>query len=304
MAAPGEHREHAGHQDAAAVEGSGAAEFERHRPMLLGLAYRFLGSMWDAEDVVQDACVRWLGTDRDGIRVPRAFLVTMVSRLALDQLRSARVTRESYTGPWLPEAVATDALGPMDSAELRDTVAFATVHLMERLSPPERAVFVLREAFELPYDEIADILGLSAAYCRQLFHRSGQHLADGRERFRSAEEDHVRLFTRFLEAARQGDLEGLADLLSEDVVAWNDGGGRVRAALRPVIGRAKVLAFVSGLLKRYTVSATRLVDVNGAPALFTSLGDRSQLTSLDLRDGRVHGIYVVLNPDKLGHVPA
>ncbi|MFK8909506.1 RNA polymerase sigma factor SigJ [Streptomyces sp. YS-3] len=297
MATPAHHRD-------TATDLGGAAEFERHRPMLLGLAYRFLGSMWDAEDVVQDACVRWLGTDRGEVRVPRAFLIRMVSRLALDQLRSARVAREAYTGPWLPEPAATDALGPMDTAELRDTVAFATVHLMERLTPPERAVFVLREAFELPYDEIADILGLSAAHCRQLFRRSGRHLAEGRERFRPAAEDHVRLFTRFLEAAQRGDLGGLTDLLSEDVVAWNDGGGRVRAALRPVIGRAKVLAFVTGLLKRYTVGATRLVDVNGAPALFTSLDDRSQLTSLDIRDGRVHGIYVVLNPDKLGHVPA
>ncbi|PKV83979.1 RNA polymerase sigma factor SigJ [Streptomyces sp. TLI_146] len=286
------------------ADGDGAAEFERHRPMLLGLAYRFLGSMWDAEDVVQDACVRWLGTDREEVRVPRAFLVKMVSRLALDQLRSARVTREAYTGPWLPEPVATGALGPMDTAELRDTVAFATVHLMERLTPPERAVFVLREAFELPYDEIADILGASVPHCRQLLRRAGQHLADGRERFTPAEEDHVKLFTRFLEAAQEGDLGALTDLLSEDVVAWNDGGGRVRAALRPVIGRAKVLAFITGLLSRYATGATRLVDVNGAPALSTSMHDRSQITMLDVRDGRVHGIYAVLNPDKLGHVPA
>ncbi|MFF1482144.1 RNA polymerase sigma factor SigJ [Streptomyces sp. NPDC058301] len=291
-------------QQGTAAEGGGAAEFERYRQMLLGLAYRFLGSMWDAEDVVQDACLRWLGTDQGEIRVPRAFLIKMVSRLALDQLRSARVTREAYTGPWLPEPVATDALGPMDTAELRDTVAFATVHLMERLTPPERAVFVLREAFELPYDEIADILGASAAHCRQLFRRAGQHLADGRERFKPAAEDHVKLFTRFLEAAQQGDLGGLTELLSEDVVAWNDGGGRVRAALRPVIGRAKVLAFITGLLNRSPVGATRVVDANGAPALFTSLDDHSQLTSLDVRDGRVHGIYVVLNPDKLGHIQA
>ncbi|WP_329396386.1 RNA polymerase sigma factor SigJ [Streptomyces melanogenes] len=297
MAVPAEQQE-------TAADGDGAAEFERHRPLLLGLAYRFLGSMWDAEDVVQDACVRWLGIDRDEVRVPRAFLIKMVSRLALDQLRSARVTREAYTGPWLPEPVATGALGPMDTAELRDTVAFATVHLMERLTPPERAVFVLREAFELPYEEIADILGVSVPHCRQLQRRAGQHLADGRERFTPAEEDHVKLFTRFLEAAREGDLGALTDLLSEDVVAWNDGGGRVRSALRPVIGRTKVLAFITGLLNRYAIGATRVVDANGAPALFTSLDDRSQITLLDVRDGRVHGIYAVLNPDKLGHVMA
>ncbi|MGP9022416.1 RNA polymerase sigma-70 factor [Streptomyces sp. BR1] len=278
-------------------------EFERYRPLLLGLAYRFLGSMWDAEDVVQDAYLRWRGVDHEEIREPRAFLIKVVSRLALDQLRSARVTREAYTGPWLPEPVATDALGPMDTAELRDTVAFATVHLMERLTPPERAVFVLREAFELPYEEIADILGVTVANCRQMFRRAGQHLTAGRERFKPAGEDHEKLFTRFLAAAQNGDLAGLTELLSEDVVAWNDGGGKVRAALRPVLGRAKVLAFLTGLLKKYEVGGVRILDINGAPALYTSLDDRSQLTSLDVRDGRIHGIYSVLNPDKLGHVP-
>ncbi|MBD0745017.1 RNA polymerase sigma-70 factor [Streptomyces sp. CBMA152] len=292
------------HQENAAPErpGDPAAEFERYRPLLLGLAYRFLGSMWDAEDVVQDAYLRWRGVDHEEIREPRAFLIKVVSRLALDQLRSARVTREAYTGPWLPEPVATDALGPMDTAELRDTVAFATVHLMERLTPPERAVFVLREAFELPYEEIADILGVTVANCRQMFRRAGQHLAAGRERFKPADEDHEKLFTRFLAAAQNGDLAGLTELLSEDVVAWNDGGGKVRAALRPVLGRAKVLAFLTGLLKKYGVEATRILHINGAPALYTTLDDRSQLTSLDVREGRIHGIYSVLNPDKLGHV--
>ncbi|MEU5432408.1 RNA polymerase sigma factor SigJ [Streptomyces sp. NPDC020719] len=300
MAAPAHQGNPAAEQGPA---GDRAVEFERYRPLLLGLAYRFLGSMWDAEDVVQDAYLRWRGVDHEEIREPRAFLIKVVSRLALDQLRSARVTREAYTGPWLPEPVATDALGPMDTAELRDTVAFATAHLMERLTPPERAVFVLREAFELPYEEIADILGATVANCRQMFRRAGQHLAAGRERFKPADEDHEKLFTRFLAAAQSGDLAGLTELLSEDVVAWNDGGGKVRAALRPVLGRAKVLAFLTGLLGKYEVGATRILDINGAPALYTSLDDRSQLTSLDVRDGRIHGIYSVLNPDKLTRVP-
>ncbi|MFG2143344.1 RNA polymerase sigma-70 factor [Streptomyces sp. NPDC048696] len=300
MAAPAHQGNPAAEQGPA---GDRAVEFERYRPLLLGLAYRFLGSMWDAEDVVQDAYLRWRGVDHEEIREPRAFLIKVVSRLALDQLRSARVTREAYTGPWLPEPVATDALGPMDTAELRDTVAFATAHLMERLTPPERAVFVLREAFELSYEEIADILGATVANCRQMFRRAGQHLAAGRERFKPADEDHEKLFTRFLAAAQSGDLAGLTELLSEDVVAWNDGGGKVRAALRPVLGRAKVLAFLTGLLGKYEVGATRILDINGAPALYTSLDDRSQLTSLDVRDGRIHGIYSVLNPDKLTRVP-
>lgn len=160
-----------------------AAPFEQHRPLLLGLAYRLLGSMWDAEDVVQEAYVRWTRTERDDIREPRAFLITVVTRLALDQLKSARVSREAYAGPWLPEPVATAQLGPLDTTELRDTVSYATMHMMERLSPPERAVFVLREAFELPYNEIAGILGNSSQGCRQLHTRARRRLADAADAF-------------------------------------------------------------------------------------------------------------------------
>jgi RNA polymerase sigma-70 factor (ECF subfamily) len=278
-------------------------EFEEHRPMLLGLAYRLLGSMWDAEDVVQEAWLRWQGTDRSEVREPRAFLVTVVSRLALDQLRSARVKREAYTGPWLPEPVMTSEAGPLDTAELRDTVSFATLHMMERLSPPERAVFVLREAFELPYDEIAGIVEVSVANARQLHHRASVRLAAGRDRFRPSTEDHARLLRTFMKAASGGDLAALAELLHEDVVSWNDGGGKVRSALRPVAGKQKVLAFIRGLLARYEFTGTRLVDVNGQPAALSHVEGHRQLVVLDIRDGLVHGIYGVVNPDKLTRVP-
>ena len=187
-----------------------SAVFEEHRRVLLGLAYRLLGSVWDAEDVVQDAYLRWMGADRTDVREPRGFLMTIVTRLALDHLRSARVTRTAYVGPWLPEPVATDALGPLDTVELRDTVSFATVHLMERLSPPERAVFVLREAFELPYEEIAETVGLSAAACRQTYHRAHAHLSGGHHRFPATSEEHARLLEGFLHAARDGDLHSLS----------------------------------------------------------------------------------------------
>ncbi|WP_405875960.1 RNA polymerase sigma-70 factor [Streptomyces sp. NBC_00005] len=277
-------------------------QFETYRPLLLGLAYRLLGSMWDAEDVVQEAYVRWTGTDHAEIREPRAFLITVVSRLALDQLRSARVTREAYTGPWLPEPVATGALGPLDTAELRDTVAYATVHLMERLSPPERAVFVLREAFDLPYDEIARILDVTVANCRQLHHRAGRRLASGRDRFTLTESDHAELLSRFLQAAQSGDLSGLTALLTEDVVAWNDGGGKVRAALRPIEGRDHVVAFVAGLVARYPFGDSRLVDVNGRPALALSVDGIDQVVTIDVHDGRIAAVYAILNPDKLGRV--
>ncbi|WP_113701810.1 RNA polymerase sigma-70 factor [Nonomuraea lactucae] len=273
-------------------------DFEEHRPTLLGLAYRLLGSMWDAEDVVQEAWLRWQAADRGEVRDPRAFLVTVVSRLALDQLRSARVKREAYTGPWLPEPVPTAEAGPLDTAELRDTVSYATLHMMERLSPPERAVFVLREAFEFPYDEIARIAGLSVANARQLHHRASVRLADGRDRFRPTDEEHGKLLTRFMEAAAGGDLEALTEILHEDVVSWNDGGGRVRAALRPILGRRKVAAFLHALTSRCGVEVV-VTEANGGPALWSTVEGESQLTLITVRDGRISEIFTMRNPDKL-----
>ncbi|WP_040693044.1 RNA polymerase sigma-70 factor [Nocardia vinacea] len=276
--------------------------FEEYRPLLLGLGYRLLGSMWNAEDIVQDAYLRWLGTDRTEIKEPRAFLVTVVTRLALDQLRSARVTREAYVGPWLPEPVSGTEFGPQETAELRDTLSYATLHLMERLSPPERAAFVLREAFELPYDDIAEIVGSPAATCRQLHHRAAKRLADGRDRFEPSTADHTALLTRFLDAAEGGDLATLTELLSEDVVAWNDGGGKVRAARVPIIGRVHVLAFVTGLTSHYPMGDVRVVESNGAPAIWMTMGGQQQLVAFDIRDGRIHNIFGILNPDKLSHI--
>ncbi|WP_406509812.1 RNA polymerase sigma-70 factor [Streptomyces sp. NBC_00212] len=279
-----------------------AEEFEDHRQVLLGLAYRLLGSLWDAEDVVQDAYLRWSRVDRAEVRDTRGFLITVVSRLAIDQLRSARVAREAYVGPWLPEPVATDALGPLDTAELRDTVAYATVHLMERLSPPERAVFVLREAFQLPYEEIAPIVDASVANCRQMYSRAGRHLAAGRERFPLSDDEHAKLLSRFLEAAAGGDLSALAELLAEDVVAWSDGGGKVTAARRPVMGRKKVLAFITGLLNRYQLESFEVIDINGGPALSITADGRRQIGLVAFRDGLIDTIYTIRNPDKLTHL--
>ncbi|WSQ14353.1 RNA polymerase sigma factor SigJ [Streptomyces sp. NBC_01231] len=279
-------------------------QFETCRPLLLGLAYRLLGSMWDAQGIVQDAHLRWTGTDRTGTREPGAFLITLVSRLALDRLRSARATREAYIGPWLPEPVATDALGPLDTAELRNTVAYATVHLMERLSPPERAVFVLRAAFELSYGEIARVIDTTETNCRQMHLRGVRRLAAGRDRFALTEDEHAKLLARFLEAAQSGDLATLSDLLTDDVAAWNDGGGKVRAALRPVEGRDQVVLFFAGTVVRRPFGTPRRVDVNGRPAMALAVDGIDQLVTIDVRDGLIDGIYAVLNPDKLGHVPA
>ncbi|MEU1374500.1 RNA polymerase sigma factor SigJ [Streptomyces triculaminicus] len=277
-------------------------EFETQRPLLLGLAYRVLGSMWDAEDVVQEAYLRWMRTDRTEVRDVRAYLATTVSRLALDQLRSARVAREAYTGPWLPEPVATDDLGPLDSAELRDTVSYATLHMMERLNPPERAVLVLRDAFDMPYEQIAQAIGISAATARQTHRRALKHLDSGRQRPRPTAEEHERLLTRFLEAAAGGDLATLTGLLSEDVTVWADGGGKARAALRPIIGRDKVVAFVAGLAGRYGLGTVRPVSVNGEPAFHLSSGGTDRILTGEIRDGQIHSLFTILNPDKLTRV--
>ncbi|MBB6344743.1 RNA polymerase sigma-70 factor (ECF subfamily) [Nonomuraea muscovyensis] len=278
-----------------------SVDFEQHRPTLLGLAYRLLGSMWDAEDVVQEAWLRWQAIDHDEIRDPRAFLVTVVSRLALDQLRSARVRRESYTGSWLPEPVPTAEAGPLDTAELRDTVSYATLHLMERLSPPERAVFVLREAFEFPYDEIARVVGVSVANARQLHRRASLRLADGRDRFQPTEEEHTRLLMRFIEAAAGGDLGALAEILHEDVVIWSDGGGKVRAALRPILGRRKAVSFIDAVVSQHGSEGV-VTEVNGLPAVWSVSGGHPQLTAFAVRDGRISEIFIVRNPDKLRRV--
>ncbi|MFI6294073.1 RNA polymerase sigma-70 factor [Nonomuraea sp. NPDC050790] len=276
--------------------------FEEHRTMLLGLAYRLLGSMWDAEDVVQEAWIRWQATDQEEVREPRAFLVTVVSRLALDQLRSARVKREAYTGPWLPEPVPASQVGPLDTVELRDTVAFATLHLMERLTPPERAVFVLREAFALPYPEIAEIVGVTQANARQMHHRASVRLAEGRDRFTPTAEQHTELLKRFMDAAAGGDMDALTSLLHDDVVLWNDGGGKVRAALKPIYGRDKAIGFLHGITSRYLFGEMRLAESNGHPALLTTVGGADQLVMLEIRDGKIATVFGVLNPDKLTRV--
>jgi RNA polymerase sigma-70 factor (ECF subfamily) len=277
------------------------AQFEEHRAALLGLAYRLLGSMWDAEDVVQEGYLRWMSAARDEVKDPKAFLMTIVSRLALDQLRAARTKREAYPGTWLPEPVATDSLGPLDTVELRDTISFATLHLMERLTPPERAVFVLREAFGFNYDELAVLVDKSADNCRQLHHRARRRLDEGRDRFPPSPDAHGKLVEEFLIAAA-GDLSGLEALLSEDVTVWNDGGGRVRAALRPILGRDRVIAFLRGLLSKYPIEDAGVTEFNGERGLFIKADGKVQYVSFAIGGGRIVSIFAVLNPDKHRHL--
>lgn len=273
--------------------------FEPHRPVLIGLAYRMLGSIWDAEDMVQDAFVRWCAIDLTTVREPKAFLITVVSRLCLDKLKSSGHVRERYVGPWLPEPVVSDERGPEQTSELRDTLACATLHLLQTLTPPERAVFLLREAFVLPYADIADVVGTTEANCRQLLSRARKSLHAARPTRPATAAEQRELLDGFLAAVESGDLSSLNSLLSAEVVAWNDGGGKVRAALRPVRGRSQVIAFLRGLLAKYGLGTTDRVLVNGQPGLRTGSSGMRQVVALDYAADGIRGIFVVLNPDKL-----
>ncbi|MFF3457372.1 RNA polymerase sigma-70 factor [Streptomyces sp. NPDC002730] len=280
-----------------------AEEFTAHRPRMFGLAYRLLGSAEEAEDAVQDAYLRWSGADRAAIEHPGAWLARVVTNLCLNRLTSARVQREQYVGPWLPEPVFTQdgSLGPMESAEQRDAVSTALLVLLERLTPTERAVYVLREAFGYGHRDIAGVLNLSEANCRQLYRRAVQRVATCDARFTPAAERQHELVESFVMAAREGDLAGLEKLLAKDVTWWSDGGGKVTAARRPIVGRETVVRFLVGGAQRFAGGWDLTVaEVNGAPALVAHAAEQLiAVASFELRDGVIARVRVVVNPDKL-----
>ncbi|WP_030946767.1 RNA polymerase sigma-70 factor [Streptomyces sp. NRRL S-646] len=283
-----------------------ADEFETHRPRLFGLAYRLLGSADEAEDTVQDAYLRFSGADRTGIEYPGAWLAKVVTNLCLTRLTSARARREHYVGTWLPEPVITSdgTLGPLESAEQRDAVSMAMLILLERLSPTERAVYVLREAFGYGHREIAGVLDLSEANCRQLYRRAVQRVGEDRSRFEPAPQRQEELVASFLTAARDGDLAGLEKLLTADVVWSSDGGGKVSAARRPVEGLDKVARLAVGGAERFAAGLDfTAAEVNGETGLAAWAGDALVgMVAFEVRDGLISHVRVVLNPDKLGFV--
>jgi RNA polymerase sigma-70 factor (ECF subfamily) len=276
-----------------------AAQLMEHRPMLFGLAYRLLGSAHDAEDVLQDAYLRWSRVDRDKVAEPRRYLTRVVTTVAIDRLRQRQARRESYVGPWLPEPVPTVDLA--ERAEQHESLSVALLHLMERLTPTQRAVYVLRTAFEMPYADIAEVVGQPEATCRQLHRRAVAALDDaGRRRFTADRRRHRELLGAFLGAAENGAIEELQRLLHEDVTAWSDGGGRVRAARRPVGGRWKVARFFAGLYGRPELPVTiESADLNGAPAAVVTLREQRHALLLGVTGERIEGLYVIANPDKL-----
>lgn len=280
-------------------------DFEQYRPLLFSIAYRMLGSAMEAEDIVQDTYLQFHKTPPDTIDSPKAFLTTITTRLCLNQLNSARMQRETYIGPWLPEPLLTSDQ-PAAHVTQYDSISMAFMVLLETLSPAERAVFILREVFDYDYDEIAHILDKSATACRQLFSRAKKHIADNRPRFKPDPEAHRQILTQFAQAINQGDIDGLTAMLTEDVTFWGDGGGKARgAALYPLHGREKVAIFIMGSLRFLPEDAQpKFADVNGEPAVVIRNQNGIAITviSIDIRHNQVSGIRAIANPDKLRHL--
>ncbi len=290
--------------------------FEEHRSLLIGVAYRILGSVADAEDVVQEAWLRWSGVDEASVEDAKAYLIRVTSRLAIDRLRWAKSRRESYVGPWLPEPISL-APDVAEHAELADSVELALLVVLETLSPLERAVFVLREAFDLPFSEIAQVIGRGEAATRQLGKRAREHVQDKRARFQVDLGQRRQITERFMTAASDGDLDGLMELLSSEVTLVSDGGGKARSPLRALTGAINVTRFLTsistpdGIAKfMASISVTDFADmsfavatVNDAPAIVLSVGGRVvAVMALDIKDGAIDTIYLLANPDKLSHL--
>ena len=280
------------------------ATFEANRQRLFSLAYRMLGEAAAAEDIVQDAYLRWAAST--GVDVPEAWLTTVVTNLSLNRLTSARAKRETYIGPWLPEPIVTDggALGPLETVEQRESVSFGMLVLLERLTPPERAVFILREAFGHTHREIAEVLSIDEAHSRQLHRRARERVGERRKRFDPSVEQRDRIVARLQAAVEQGDVAALERLLARDVEAWTDGGG-AGAARRPIYGRNKVARYLVGLSKRPEVAATvpTVVEINGDIGIVSGNGGTPLgVTVLELDADQVQTIRLVVNPAKLGVV--
>ncbi len=277
--------------------------FDQHRSYLLSLAYRMTGSRADAEDLLQEAYLRWQNAGREEIRVPMAFLTTVVTRLAITHLESARVRREEYVGQWLPEPVVTTEA--RDPAELAESLTMAFLVLLESLTPVERAVFLLHEVFDYSHAEAAGIVGKSEEACRQILRRAKQAVEERRPRFETQPGAAARLTAQFAEAVARGDVDGFLSLLHEEAVAYSDGGGRTRAALNPIYGRDRVARFLAGIVRKGGGDLRRrLVEINGRPGLLGFRdGEAQTAVVLDIDGDRIRTIYIVVNPDKLQHLP-
>jgi len=283
------------------------ATFEQYRGLLFSIAYRMLGSVADAEDMLQETFIRWQQPGDDNIRSPRAFLVTIISRLCVNQLQSARALREQYVGEWLPEPIMTDPeRDPLGLIKIDESLSMAFLILLERLTPIERAVFLLREVFEYEYAEIASILGQSEPNCRQVLRRARQHVGAMRPRFKTSERKKKDLLERFLTATSSGDMKELVALLASDVVLQSDGGGKGIAVPNLIRGVDKVARGALGGLQKLLPKdlVFRLAHVNGEPGMVGYLnGKPFSVLTIDADESQIRSIYIVTNPEKLSHLP-
>jgi RNA polymerase sigma-70 factor (TIGR02957 family) len=282
---------------------------EELRPLLFSIAYRMLGSVGDAEDVVQEAYLRAERAEAQGADIAsrKAFLTTVATRLAIDQLRSARARRETYVGPWLPEPLLTSTEpDAAEHAEMADSLSMSFLVLLETLSPVERAVFLLREVFEYGYDEIAEIVGKSEANCRQILARARKRIDEGKPRFEVDRRQQHELATRFLAAFEDGEVDALVDLLAADAVFYGDGGAKGRGISRPVYGQQHVARLLASFVPRYrNIGArVRVAELNGETgALFFDDQDRLiNVLAFDVADGAIQAVRSIINPDKLAHL--
>ena len=275
-----------------------AASFDPLRPKLMRVAYRMLGSVADAEDVLQEAFIRWMGADRDGVREPEAFLRRTVTRLCLDQLKSARRQRETYVGPWLPDPVVEE--------EEEEDVTLPLMLALERLSPLERAAFLLHDVFGLEFEEVATTIQRDPAACRQLAARARGHVREARPRFEVDKQQGLALAEAFFTASRSGDMKALASMLAADVSIHADGGGKRPAAMKPIVGFEAVMKahqWLAALFAKNSSKLARTGFVNGLPGFVSLEADGElQTTALDIEGGKIAAIYVVRNPDKLRHL--
>jgi len=283
--------------------------FEEYRSLLFAIAYRMLGSAMEAEDIVQEAYLRYRATPPESIATLKSFLTTIVHHLCIDHLKSAQARREDYVGPWLPEPIITgdgaSLLSPLRQITDRESISMAFLVLLESLSPLERAVFLLREVFDYEYAEIAQITGRDEAACRQLFSRAKKHISEHRPRFPASPEAHAKMVSRFMEACIAGDMDSLMSLLAEDVTVWSDGGGKVSgAALHPIQGRDKVARGIFGILSHAPEGTTfAVVEANGLPALLVRIkGQIFSVLTLEVEGDVICALRNVANPDKLAHL--
>jgi RNA polymerase sigma-70 factor (ECF subfamily) len=280
------------------------ADFEEHRDHLSRIAYRMLGTRADVDDVLQDAFLRWTNSQRSDVHSPRAFLSTTVTRLCIDRRREIETRKETYVGPWLPEPIVDFETATPERAEMAESVSLALMHVLESLSPAERAAYLLRTMFDYDYSEIAAVLEKSEPSCRQLVSRAQAHVQAERPRFEATSEDVQRITDEFLTACSTGNLKGLVQLLHDDAVVLSDGGGKATAAHAPIIGSDRIGRFFLGIFKK-APATSRFVRcrVNGQ-AGYAMIVDDQPVTILtaDIRDGLIKGVFIIRNPDKLARV--